>query len=176
MLKHLSSSGLLILFLLLALAQADDSNYPPPSCEEIYLDYLNLGYSPCQPIVPAIERQNSFVLTVRDKQTGEPLEGIYVQVVMNFFGMEVENQCEKCFARLRGYSVGDSYPDVTDASGRIDNLTDFVRYDDLREVHWITFRIEDLKGKYAATTEYLRFPPEVSHSEITAYLLNNEQL
>ena len=176
MLKHFSSLMVLVIFLILALAQENDEYYEPPPCEEIYENYLNLGYSPCLPIDPPIVRQNSFVLTVKDKQTGAPIQGLYIKVIWNFFIMEKEEDCEKCFARMRGYSIGDSYADVTNASGQIDGLTDFEQYDDLREVQWITFRIEDLTGKYAFYVEYMRFPHDVSSREATVYLINNNAL
>jgi hypothetical protein len=146
-------------------------------CDKIKADLIELGYRQCDPITPALIRQNSFILNVLDKQTGEPLEDITIKVVDNFIEMIPIKECLECYIRISPWSfLGETYTATTDASGKYDNKTDFRKYADTHEINVVTFRITDKKGKYEPQVAYINFPYDVSHGEITVYLLNKELL
>ena len=179
--NHLWSLGFFILWLFLALACTMTPPDGPP-CDELIQNYIELGYRPCQPIDPPITRQNTFVVTVRDRQTNLPLEGIYIKVIWTLFEIHLAYNCEKefgCYARLDVSDLFDAdiYEDFSNENGQIDGLTSPVTYTDKREICFMIFRVRDLKGKYSSTSEYLRFPYYApSHGELTVYLQNLDQL
>lgn len=157
-----------------------DSPEPPP-CDELKYKYASMGFFPCSVISPFLTKSNHFVLTVRDKQTGLPLEDISIKVVMHFMQMDsitCEDETDRiCFVKYLFESLyGESYIAWTDANGQFSNETDVYQYDDKRQMNNITFHLTDKTGKYAPKIEYIRFPYDVSHIELTTYLLNNEML
>lgn len=175
--KYLASMGAVVVFLLLALACSDEDDGEPIPCDPIDERYYENGYFTCNSI-PFTSKQNDVKLTVLDRATGAPLEGIYVKVSWNLILLDTVNCDGQCFGLLEWGSLDYSgaFSEITDASGQIDVRTGTGYHWDARDVQLVSLRIEDLSGKYAPRLVSARFTHSVSSIEKTVYLLNNESL
>ncbi|MBK8621337.1 MAG: hypothetical protein IPN79_06135 [Saprospiraceae bacterium] len=169
--KNVLSFMVIVFFGYLAIACTDGFDPPiPGGC----LDPLLYEKEPLDnPIGPVIY----YSLTLLDKETNQPVSGIYVKAYWNIAFCDEFAPCPLKCLMLTPRSIDDNTAEhFTNANGNIDGQTFPFEFLDKKDKVLVTFDVEDTHGVYVAKRISFRYDYTNNSQSYTAYLLKNDAL
>jgi hypothetical protein len=172
--KNVLSFMVIVFFGYLAIACDDDgqSGGPPKpaNCDDPILVKR-------EPIGNPVTSVIYYSLTLLDKETNQPVSGIYVKTHWNkSYCYEYEVCPMHCTMDFTFGDVDQSAEHSTNANGNISGQTFPYEFRDKKDRVLVTFDVEDTHGVYVAKRISFRYDYTNNSQSYTAYLLKNDAL
>ncbi|MBK6365415.1 MAG: hypothetical protein IPF52_18825 [Saprospiraceae bacterium] len=168
--KNILSFMVIVFFGYLAIA-CDDGLITPVNCDD---PFLSLSEPLDNPVTSAVH----YSLTLLDKETNQPVSGIYVKAHWNITFCDVQTGCPlKCLMQIPLTNLGEFSADhFTNANGNINGQTFPYEFKDKKDRVLVTFDVEDTHEVYVAKRISFRYDYNTTSQSYTAYLLKNDAL
>lgn len=170
--KNVLSLMVIVFFGYLAIACDDTSSGPPEpvNCDD---PLLHLREPIGNPVTSAIY----YSLTLVDKETNQPVPGIYVKAHwVRSYCQDYQPCPEHCTIRFEVEDGNQSAEHSANANGNISGQTFPFEFLDKKDRVLVTFDVEDTHGVYAAKRISFRYDYTNNSQSYTAYLLKNDAL
>jgi|GEM_PF-6431823 len=170
--KNVLSFMVIVFFGYLAIACDDESSGPPQpvNCDD---PMLHLIESIGNPVTSTIH----YSLTLLDKETNQPVPGIYVKTHWNQVSCIQSDACPMhCTIQFSIGAPDQSAEHTTNANGNINGQTFPYEFLDKKDKVLVTFDVEDTHGVYGAKRISFRYDYTNNSQSYTAYLLKNDAL
>ena len=135
--------------------------------------FLSLSEPLDNPVTSAVH----YSLTLLDKETNQPVSGIYVKAHWNpAFCLKSENCPLRCSMVFPLTTVDKSADHFTNEGGNINGQTFPFLLKDKKDRVLVTFDVEDTHEVYVAKRISFRYDYNTTSQSYTAYLLKNDAL
>lgn len=155
----------IIIFGGLALASTGGSG--SPRCD--YKDYLQK-----EELATPVTTTISYFLTLLDKETNQPIPGLYVKAHWTTRKCLSVGSCtDKCSLH---FEPSDAAEHFSDAAGKIDGVTFPETFKDAKDRVLVALDVEDFKGIYVSKHISFLYDYQSNSQSHTAYLIKNDAL